>query len=165
MKLLHQLGGMLASPKGDDWGGSACVCIRELSIGLCRGNALLYRAGVGDLTCVSATHFQAGLDVPTDCLISWGSLFFACAACFLCLGVVKDEWFSAEPRFVGIDCLVPVCVFVTIICADAQTHWHFQPRSRAQSNSLQACNRHTCHAQPCTQPCKGTPTPQAHPFV
>jgi hypothetical protein len=40
--------------------------LRELSVGLIRGNFLLYRASVGMLARSSGSSFRAGLSVPTD---------------------------------------------------------------------------------------------------
>ena len=39
--------------------------LRELSISLCRGNALMYRRGLGVLARVTGNCFRAGLTVPT----------------------------------------------------------------------------------------------------
>jgi hypothetical protein len=40
--------------------------LRELSVGLCRGNFLLYRASGGMFARVSGRGFRAGLAVPTE---------------------------------------------------------------------------------------------------
>jgi hypothetical protein len=40
--------------------------LQELSVGLIRGNFLLYRASVGMLARSSGSSFRAGLSVPTD---------------------------------------------------------------------------------------------------
>jgi hypothetical protein len=40
--------------------------LREISIGLCRGNFLIYRACLGMFAKSSGTGFRAGISVPTD---------------------------------------------------------------------------------------------------
>jgi hypothetical protein len=44
----------------------AAAALRELSVGLCRGNFLMYRASGGMFARVSGRGFRAGLAVPTD---------------------------------------------------------------------------------------------------
>jgi hypothetical protein len=43
-----------------------CAQLRELSVGLIRGNSLLHRASVGMLAKSSGSSFRAGLSMPTD---------------------------------------------------------------------------------------------------
>jgi hypothetical protein len=66
MKLLHALGEEAAGPGGVTRASFVAGALRELSIGLCRGNFFMYRASVGMLARVSGRGFRAGLDVPTD---------------------------------------------------------------------------------------------------
>ena len=41
------------------------TALRELSVGLCRGNAVLYMRGLKSMARVSGTAFQEGMLVPT----------------------------------------------------------------------------------------------------
>jgi hypothetical protein len=70
MKLLHSLGDEAAGPGGVTRASFVNVALRELSVGLCRGNFFAYRASVGMLARSSGTSFrasfQAGMRVPTD---------------------------------------------------------------------------------------------------
>jgi hypothetical protein len=66
MKLLHQLGDEAAGPGGIAWASFVAGTLRELSVGLCRGNFLMYRASGGMFARVSGIGFQAGLAVPMD---------------------------------------------------------------------------------------------------
>jgi hypothetical protein len=66
MKLLHALGDEAASPDGVGWASFVAGALRELSIGLCRGNFFVYRACLGMLAKSSGTGFRAGMRVPTD---------------------------------------------------------------------------------------------------
>ena len=65
MKLLNSLA-VLANAGGrvvkDGFVGNA---LKELSISLCRGNALMYRRGLGALARATGSCFTAGLTVPT----------------------------------------------------------------------------------------------------
>jgi hypothetical protein len=65
------------APYGGEYGGPGPVTqchsgtgrhgqLRELSVGLIRGNFSLYRASVGMLARSSGRSFRAGLSVPTD---------------------------------------------------------------------------------------------------
>jgi hypothetical protein len=66
LKLLHSL--------GDEAVGPGCVlralfvadALRELSVGLIRGNFLLYGASVGMLARCSGSSLLSGLSLPTD---------------------------------------------------------------------------------------------------
>jgi hypothetical protein len=66
MKLLHQLGDEAAGPGGVTRASFVAGALRELSVGLCRGNYFMYRASVGVLARTSGSSYRAGLVVPTD---------------------------------------------------------------------------------------------------
>jgi hypothetical protein len=63
MKLLHLLGNEAASPGGVTRASFVNGALRELNVGLCRGNILSYRAPVGILVRPSGTPFRASLSV------------------------------------------------------------------------------------------------------
>jgi hypothetical protein len=65
MELLHKLGAQAAGSGGVSRPSFVAGVLRELSVGLCRGHFLTYRASVGMLAKVR-TSFRAGMDVPTD---------------------------------------------------------------------------------------------------
>jgi hypothetical protein len=64
MKLLHPLGGETAGPGGVMRASFVAGALREISVGLCRGNFFMYRACLGAKS--SGTGFRAGMSVPTD---------------------------------------------------------------------------------------------------
>jgi hypothetical protein len=66
MKLLHTLGEEAAGPGGVSWASFVDGALRELSVGLVRGNYFLYRASVGMLARSSGACFRPGLARPTD---------------------------------------------------------------------------------------------------
>jgi hypothetical protein len=66
IKLLHPLGDEAAGPGGITRASFVAGTLRELSVGLCRGNFLMYRASGGMFAWVSSRGFPAGLAVPTD---------------------------------------------------------------------------------------------------
>jgi hypothetical protein len=66
MTLLHSLGDEAAGPGGVSRASFVGGALRELSVGLIRGNFLLYRASVGMLAKSSGNSFRAGLSVPSD---------------------------------------------------------------------------------------------------
>jgi hypothetical protein len=66
MKLLHSLGDEAAGPGGVTRASFVHGALRELSVGLCRGNFFAYRASVGMLARCSGASFRAGMRVPTD---------------------------------------------------------------------------------------------------
>jgi hypothetical protein len=66
MKLLHLLGDEAAGPGGVTRASFMHDALRELSVGLCRGNFVAYRPSVGMLARPSGISFRAGLSVPTD---------------------------------------------------------------------------------------------------
>jgi hypothetical protein len=71
MKLLHQLGDEAAGTGGVTRVSFVACTLRDLSVGLCRGNFLMYRAVGGMVALVSGRGFQAGLAVPTNEAIEW----------------------------------------------------------------------------------------------
>jgi hypothetical protein len=66
MKLLHDLGEEAAGPGGVSRSSFVAGALRELSVGLCRGNFLAYRASLGVLARSSGSSFRPGLSLPTD---------------------------------------------------------------------------------------------------
>jgi hypothetical protein len=66
MKLLHQLRDKAASPGGITRASFVAGTLRELSVGLCRGTFVMYRASGGMFVQVDGRGFGAGLAVPTD---------------------------------------------------------------------------------------------------
>jgi hypothetical protein len=60
MKLLHQLGDEAVGPGGVTQASFVVGSLRELSVGLCRGNFFIYRASGGMLAWVSGGGFRAG---------------------------------------------------------------------------------------------------------
>jgi hypothetical protein len=66
IELLHFLGNEAASPGGVTRASFVNGALRELNVGLCRGNILSYRAPVGILVRSRGTPFRASLRVPTD---------------------------------------------------------------------------------------------------
>jgi hypothetical protein len=66
MSLLHSLGAEAAGLGGVSRASFVAGALRELSVGLIRGNFLLYGASVGMLAKSSGSSFRAGLSVPTD---------------------------------------------------------------------------------------------------
>jgi hypothetical protein len=66
MKLLHTLGEEAAGPGGVSRASFVDGALRELSVGLVRGNYFLYRASVGMFARSSGACFRRGLARPTD---------------------------------------------------------------------------------------------------
>jgi hypothetical protein len=69
MKLLHTPGEESAGPAGPGGVSRASFvegALRELSVGLVRGNYFLYRASVGMLARSSGACFRPGMAQPTD---------------------------------------------------------------------------------------------------
>jgi hypothetical protein len=66
MTLLHALGDEAAGPGGVSRASFVAGAMRELSVGLIRGNLLLYRASVGMFAKSSESSLRVGLSVPTD---------------------------------------------------------------------------------------------------
>jgi hypothetical protein len=66
MKLLHLLGDEAAGPGGVMLASFVNCALRELSVGLGRGNFSAYRVSVGMLARSSGASFRAGMRVPTD---------------------------------------------------------------------------------------------------
>jgi hypothetical protein len=66
MKLLHALGEDAADPGGVERASFVAGTLREISVGLCRGNFFMYRACLGMFANSSGTGFQASMSVPTD---------------------------------------------------------------------------------------------------
>jgi hypothetical protein len=65
MKLLHALGDDAAGPGRVTRASFVAGALREISVGLCRGNFFMYRACWGMIAKASATGFRAGMRVPT----------------------------------------------------------------------------------------------------
>jgi hypothetical protein len=70
MALLHRLGDEATGSGEVSRASFVAGALREISIGLCRGNFLLYRGSIGVLARASGSHFRAGLHVPTDDLVA-----------------------------------------------------------------------------------------------
>jgi hypothetical protein len=66
MKLLHTLGEEAVGPGGVSRASFVDGALRELSVGLVRGNYFLYRASVGMLARSGGACFRPGLARPTD---------------------------------------------------------------------------------------------------
>jgi hypothetical protein len=66
MHLLHSLGDEAAGPGVVTQASFVNGALRELHVGLCRGNFFAYRASVGMLARSSGASFGAGMRVPTD---------------------------------------------------------------------------------------------------
>jgi hypothetical protein len=66
MKLVHQLGGEAAGAGGASQDSFVSGALRELSIGLVRGNFWLCRASAGMLARDSGSTFRPSLSQPTD---------------------------------------------------------------------------------------------------
>jgi hypothetical protein len=66
MKQLHLLGGQAAGPGGVARASFVNGALRELNVGLCRGNFFACRASVGMLARPSGTSSRAGMRVPID---------------------------------------------------------------------------------------------------
>jgi hypothetical protein len=66
MKLLHALGDEAAGPGGVTRAPFVAGAMREIGIGLCRGNFFVYRACLGMFAKSNGTGFRAGISVPTD---------------------------------------------------------------------------------------------------
>ena len=47
-------------------GAFTAGALRELSVGLCRGNSVLYRRSIGVRARASSSNFMAGMTVPTS---------------------------------------------------------------------------------------------------
>jgi hypothetical protein len=69
MRLLHALGNKAGGPGGATRAPFGICALRELSVGLCGGNCLSYRACVGMLARSCGASFRAGLSVPTELCI------------------------------------------------------------------------------------------------
>jgi hypothetical protein len=65
-KLLHDLGEEAAGPGGVSWSSFVVGALRELSVGLCKGHFMAYRASLGVLATSSGSAFRPGLPSPTD---------------------------------------------------------------------------------------------------
>ena len=65
MKLLNTLAEVASANGRVVKAGFVGNALRELSISLCRGNALMHRRGLGVLARVTGNCFRAGLTVPT----------------------------------------------------------------------------------------------------
>jgi hypothetical protein len=88
MKLLHALGDEAAGPGGVTRASFDAGALREISIGLCRGNFFMYRACLGMIAKASGTGFWAGMRVPTD---EHGHAWAAVACWFSRYGPLLDS--------------------------------------------------------------------------
>ena len=68
MALLNKLA-ECASASGVVFKDFVVNALRELSVGLCRGNCVLYKRSLYALARVSGTAFRAGADIPTSEII------------------------------------------------------------------------------------------------
>jgi hypothetical protein len=66
MKLLHALEDEAAGPGGVTRASFVAGALREISVGLCRGNFFMYRACLGMFAKSGGAVFPAGMSVPTD---------------------------------------------------------------------------------------------------
>jgi hypothetical protein len=66
MNLLHALGDEAAGPDGVTRASFVANALREICVGLCRGNFFMYRACLGMFAKSSGTGFRAGMSVPKD---------------------------------------------------------------------------------------------------
>jgi hypothetical protein len=66
MKLLLDLGGWAASPKGVTRANFVAVALGDLSICLCRGNYYVYCASGSMFACLGGRRFWVELVGPTD---------------------------------------------------------------------------------------------------
>jgi hypothetical protein len=69
MQLLSTLAGIAADSGKVQKRDFVENTLRELSVGLCRGNSMLFRAGLQAVAKASGRSFQAGLAEPTEELI------------------------------------------------------------------------------------------------
>jgi hypothetical protein len=70
MALLYRLGDEAAGPGGISRASFVAGTLREIGIGLCRGNLILYCGIVGMLDRATGSHFCAWLHVPTDNIVA-----------------------------------------------------------------------------------------------
>jgi hypothetical protein len=104
MQLLHALGDEAAGPGGVQRTFFVAGALREISVGLCRGNFFMYRACLGMLAKSSGTGFRAGMRVPTH---EHGLLYSSCWLCFVCACPVHVE--CCAPRGAAVDALAGCC--------------------------------------------------------
>jgi hypothetical protein len=64
MKPLHDLGEEAAGPRGVLRSSFVAGALKELSVGLCRGDFMAYRASLGVLARSSGSAFRPGLSLP-----------------------------------------------------------------------------------------------------
>ena len=65
MQLLNTLAEMASASGSVDKGDFVGSALRELSVSLCRGNGVMYRAGLKVQARCSGRAFMSGTDVPT----------------------------------------------------------------------------------------------------
>jgi hypothetical protein len=78
MKQLHLLGDEAVGPGGVTRASFVNGALRELSVGLCRGNFFACRASVGMLARSSGASSRAGMRVPIDECVEQCCVVFAC---------------------------------------------------------------------------------------
>jgi hypothetical protein len=69
IKLLHEFGEEAARPGGVARASFVAGALREISVGLVRGNFFCYQASAGMLARSSGASFRPGLAVPTDACV------------------------------------------------------------------------------------------------
>jgi hypothetical protein len=74
IELVRTLGEEAAGPEGVSWASFVEVALRELGVGLVRGNYFLYRASVGMLVRSSGACFRLGLAGPRMMFVRNGML-------------------------------------------------------------------------------------------
>ena len=65
MQMLNTLASAATNAGVQHKGNFVTNALRELSVGLCRGNSVLYRRSLHVLALASGIAFRAGMDVPT----------------------------------------------------------------------------------------------------
>jgi hypothetical protein len=119
MKLLHLLGDNAAGPVGVTRASFVNGALRELSVGLCRGNFLSYQASVGMFARSSGASLRAGLSVPTNECMKEYCVVFACDVLIACACRVHVEFLSAAVNaLAGCCCMHSVFLYVWKYCLE-----------------------------------------------
>jgi hypothetical protein len=80
------------------------IGMRELSVGLCRGIFLAFRASVWMLATSSGASFRASLSVPTDECMGYYYAVFACDGLLVCACPVHVDFLSAAVDALAVCC-------------------------------------------------------------